>query len=230
LWSVNADTPATILSRNVGSPGALNPAIADGPIVDSSNGTVFAVSSNDGIGAVVVQADTATLAQLRKGRIGLGSSLGTSVNVYNGAFNNNYFNNPSSGSLFLCGTGVADITPWRYFFAFTGRVMRANPLSSRQILPSIDSRCSPITEFFNPNIGATGTDYFFWGMTSNCIGTEGCVMSRTNSDVTLAVSESNGTSSIIIDNISTARQASSIYFTSQGGPRRAVKLTQNGLQ
>lgn len=230
LWSVNVDTPATIRSLNVGLPGATNSAIRDSPIVDVDNGTVFAVSSNDGTSAVVVQADTGTLAQLRRGRIGQGSTGGFTANLYDGAFNNNYFNDPSTGDLFLCGTGAADTTPWRYFFAFTGRIMNANPVSSAQIVNSIDSRCSPITEFFNPNIGATGTDFFFWGMTRDCIGNAGCIMSRTNSDVTLTLTEANGTSAIIIDNISNARQASSIYFTSQGGPRRAVKLTQNGLQ
>ncbi len=230
LWSVNADTPATIRSLNVGLPGANNSAILDAPIVDADNGTVFAVSSNDGTSAVVVQADTATLAQLTRGRIGRGSTAGTSVDLYDGAFNNNYFNDPASGAIFVCGTGAANITPRRYFFRFTGRIMRTNPTSSSQILNSTTSRCSPISEFFNPNIGATGTEFFFWGMTSDCVGNAGCVMSRDSSDVILTVSESGGTSVIIVDNISTAPQASSIYFTSQGGPRRAVKLTQNGLQ
>jgi hypothetical protein len=108
--------------------------------------------------------------------------------------------------------------------------MHTTPASSSQILNSTTSRCSPISEFFNPNIGATGTEFFFWGMTSDCVGNAGCVMSRNSSDVILTVSEPNGTSVIIVDNISNAGQASSIYFTSQGGPRRAVKLTQNGLQ
>jgi len=230
LWSVNANTPATIRSLNVGLPGATNAAILDAPIVDVDNGTIFATSSNDGTSAVVVQADASTLAQLRRARIGLGASGGAPANLYNGAFNDNYFNSPSSGFLFLCGTGVADTTPWRYFFSFSGRVMSATPSSSAQILNAIDSRCSPITEFFNPNIGASGTDFFFWGMTSNCVGNSGCVMSRTNSDVILTVGESSGTSAIIVDNISTAAHASSIYFSTGGPPRRAVKLTQNGLQ
>jgi hypothetical protein len=47
LWSVNADTPTTIRSLNVGLPGATNSAILDAPIVDADNGTVFTVSSND---------------------------------------------------------------------------------------------------------------------------------------------------------------------------------------
>jgi hypothetical protein len=230
LWSVNANTPATVRSLNVGLPGAANATILDAPIVDVDNGTVFAISSNDGTSAVVVQADTGTLAQLRRARIGRGSTGGFTANLYGGAFTNDYFNNPASGSMFLCGTGAADTTPWRYSFGFTGRVLNANPSSSGQILNAIDSRCSPITEFFNPNIGTSGTDFFFWGMTSNCVAAVGCVMSRTNSGVVLTVSETNGTSSIIVDNISTATHASSIYFSTEGAPRRAVKLTQNGLQ
>ena len=230
LWSVNANTPATVRSLNVGLPGATNATIFDPPIVDVDNGTVFAISSNDGTSAVVVQADTGTLAQLRRARIGQGSSGGFTANLYGGAFTNDYFNNPASGSMFLCGTGAADTTPWRYSFLFTGRVLNANPSSSGQILNFIDSRCSPITEFFNPNIGSAGTDFFFWGMTSNCFAAVGCVMSRTNTGVVLTVSETNGTSSIIVDNISTATHASSIYFSTEGAPRRAVKLTQNGLQ
>jgi hypothetical protein len=230
LWSVNANTPATVRSLNVGLPGATNSAILDAPIVDVDNGTVFAVSSNDGTSAVVVQADTGTLAQLRRGRIGRGSSGGVTANLYDGAFNDNYFNSPSSGFLFLCGTGGADSTPWRYLFSFSGRIMSANPSSSAQILNVSDSRCSPITEFFNPNIGAAGTDFFFWGMTSNCVGNAGCIMSRNSADVILTASQPSGTSVIIVDNISNAGQASSIYFTPQGSPRRAVKLTQNGLQ
>jgi len=230
LWSVNANTPATVRSLNVGLPGATNATIFDPPIVDVDNGTVFAISSNDGTSAVVVQADTGTLAQLRRARIGRGSTGGFTANLYGGAFTNDYFNNPASGSMFLCGTGAADTTPWRYSFGFTGRVLNANPSSSGQILNAIDSRCSPITEFFNPNIGTSGTDFFFWGMTSNCVAAVGCVMSRTNSGVVLTVSETNGTSSIIVDNISTATHASSIYFSTEGPPRRALKLTQNGLQ
>jgi len=108
--------------------------------------------------------------------------------------------------------------------------MSANPSSSAQILNVSDSLCSPSTEFFKPNIGAAGTDFFFWGMTSSCVGNAGCVMSRNSADVILRVSEPNGTSVIIVDNISNSGQASSIYFTPQGAPRRAVKLTQNGLQ
>jgi hypothetical protein len=178
-----------------------------------------------------VQADTSSLAELQRGRIGAGSTTGTAVNIYDGAFNDNYYNDPNSGALFLCGTGPADTTPWRYFFLFTGRVMNASPSSAVQLVPSTSSRCSPITEFFNKNIGANGTDFFFWGLTTECTGpgTPGCAISRNNFDVITTADEPGGTSAIIIDNNSTLGQASSIYFTNQADPKAAVKLTQNGL-
>lgn len=233
LYQISSTNPATRKSLAVGTSagGARNPAILDGPLVDASSGTVFATSSNDGTSAVVVQADTATLTQMTRARIGEGSTGGTTVRIYDGAFNDNYFTNPSTGYLFACGTGSSDTTPWRYFFGFTGVKMNVTPSTSMQILNSTGSRCSPITEFFNQNVGATGTDFFFWGITSNCsgTGTSGCIFARTNFDVVTKVNSGGGTSVVITDNNSTAGQASSVYFTNQNNPGSGVKLTQNGL-
>jgi hypothetical protein len=239
LWSVNTISPLApggVHSLSVG----FGFAVKDGPLVDSSNGTVFAVSSSDGTSAVLVQARASDLSQLAKARIGKGSSGSPagSVVIYDGAFSDNYFNLPSSGFVFVCGTGTADLTPWRYTFGFntaTPPVMKTSASSSAQILPSTTSRCSPISEFFNPNIttgGPTGTDFFFWGMTAECTGpgTDGCVMSKVaNLGPITKVDEVGGTSAITTDNFSTAGQASSIYFSDQGPPHRAIKLTQSGL-
>ena len=234
LWQLPLSS-LTKKSLAVGSSGMRNPGILDGALIDVSSQTVFAVSSDDGTSAVVVQADTPTLTQMTRGRIGMGSSgtPGSSVNLYDGAFNNNYFNSPASGYLFVCGTGSADTTPWRYLFGFTGVKMNTTAASSSQILNSTRARCSPITEYFNQNIGTSGTDYFFWGMSNDCTGTgtSGCIFSRTTTDVITSANEAAGTSSIIVDNDSTVGQASSVYFSNQGNPNAsAVKLTQNGLQ
>lgn len=235
LWQVSLTSLGTKKSLAVGSTGMRNPGILDGPLVDVSSDTIFTVSSNDGTSAVVVQADTPTLTEMSRGRIGLGSTgtPGTTVNLYDGTFNNNYYNSPASGYLFACGTGAADTTPWRYLFGFTGVKMKTTPSASSQILNSTRSRCSPLTEFFNPNIGTSGTDFFFWGMTADCTGTgtSGCIFSRTTTDVITTVNEGGGTSVVIIDNDSTVGQASSVYFSNQGNPNASgVKLTQNGLQ
>ena len=238
LWLVDTAAPATPPKfLAVGKFGKLNPSIIDAPIVDPANKTVIAISSNDGVSAVIVQADTRTLVQLARARIGQGS-LGvapTAIPLYDGTFSNDYFTDPSTGYILVCGTGAADATPWRYTFPFVGRVLQAAATSGTQILPSTTSRCSPISEVFNPNIGvAPGTDLFFWGMTQDCTapGTGvagGCVMSLTNLGVLTMVKEPGGTSAIVTDNFSPLGQASSIYFSDASTPRTAVKLTQNGL-
>jgi hypothetical protein len=233
LWSVNTVTPTTVKSLAVGMFTKLNPSIIDAPIVDPTNGTVIATSSNDGTSAVIVQADTTSLAQLARARIGQGSLGGAAITLYDGTFNNDYFDDPSTGQFLVCGTGTSDSTPWRYTFPFVGRVLQTTALSSTQILNSTTSRCSPISEIFNPNIGvAPGTDLFFWGMTQDCTGAGvagGCVMSLTNLGVVTTAKETGGTSAIVMDNFSPLGQASSIYFTDAGSPRVAVKLTQQGL-
>jgi hypothetical protein len=231
LWSINSTSPATVNSLIVGQFGKLNPSILDAPVVDVTNGTVFVVSSNDGTSAVLVQADTSTLAELARARLGEGSTGGTGINLYDGTFNNNYFTKPSTGFILVCGTGAADTTPWRYSFSFVGRVLQTTPTNSTQILNQPLSRCSPLSEFFNPNIGVGGTDFFFWGMTRDCTAAGvagGCVVSLSNLGM-FTVTEPGGTSVVVADNFSKAAQASSIYFTDLANPRRAVKLTQNGL-
>jgi hypothetical protein len=230
LYQLNLGTQ--VLNRlDVSTPQQTNANVLDTPLVDPFNGTVFATSSNDGTSAVLVEADTTSLAELARVRIGQGSSGGTVVNLYDGAFSDPYFTSPGTGQMLACGTGPADTTPWLYTLGFTGRVIKTAPLAQSQIRNSTRARCSPITEFFNPNVGA-GTDFFFFGINFDCTGptTNGCVISRTGAGATVSVSEAGGTSGIVVDNSSPAGQASSIYFSSQRLPFLAIKLTQNGLQ
>jgi hypothetical protein len=152
------DTTSGVVSTlGVGKAGQTSPGILAAPIVDVTNGTTFVVSANDGTSAVLVQVDTATMLRLSKARIGLGSTSGTPINLYQPAFSNDYFNSPSSGEIHLCGTGAADTTPWQYAFGFTGNIMNKTPSSSQQLLTSTVARCSAWTEFFNPNVGPADT-------------------------------------------------------------------------
>jgi len=208
------------------------------PIVDVTNGTTFVVSANDGTSAVLVEADTATMLPLSKGRIGLGAAGGTAFNIHSPAVSNLYFNTPSSGEIRVCGTGVADAIPWQYAFGFIGRTMQTAPTLKQQIptnpANSTAARCAGFTEFFNPNVGGSlGTDYFFFGLTRDCTalgGPGGCVAEFTNADPStiLTTTVSGGPSGIIVDNYSTQPQASSIYFTAEG-INTAYKFTQVGL-
>jgi hypothetical protein len=229
LFSIDTTTGA-VKSLVIGN-GATNPGIMGPPIVDITNGTTFAVSANDGTSGVLVEVDTATMTELARARIGLASASGTAINLFQPAFSNDYFNSPSTGVARLCGTGAADVTPSQYAFGFTGRTMNTTPVFSQQLLPSTKATCSGWTEFFNPNVNG-GTDFFFFGLTFDCNGknTPGCVVART-SDVSLTTaSVAGGPSGIVVDNFSTAGQASSIYFTGARGPNTAFKFTQNGLQ
>ena len=230
FYSINAATGA-VKSLVIGS-GGNNPGILAAPIVDVTNGTSFVVSSNDGTSGVLVQVDSATMTILAKGRIGIASKSGTAIDLFQPAFSNDYFTSPSLGVARLCGTGAANTTPWQYAFGFTGITMNAAPVSSSQLLTSTTARCTGWTEFFNPNIGAVGNDFFFFGLTADCTGagTSGCVKAR-NADGSLSSANiAGGPSGIVVDNFSTAAQASSIYFTGATTPNTAYKLTQNGLQ
>jgi hypothetical protein len=235
LHSFNATTPGTVLNLAIGKKGNLNAAIVDAPSLDGY-GNVFATSSNDGTSAVVVEASTVGLTELARVRVGQGSLSGTAVNVYDGSFDNNYGLSQNSGHLLVCGTGSAavGISPFLYNMAFSGGIVQTDS-APVQLSTSTTARCSPITEFFNPNIGG-GTDFLFWGVSNNCgiagSPATGCLMSRANGVAQTPVVENGGTSATIIDNDigPQTNQTSSVYFATEAGGFRAIKVTQLGLQ
>ena len=163
LYSVNVNTPGTVSSLLVGG-GATNGGILDAPLLDSVGGSVFAVSSNNGAGAVVVQAST-SLSVKSAVNIGIGSSGGTSVNIYDGDFVNN-FTTPLSGHLLVRGTSPTNSTPYRYLLPFDGSG-NLTAVPGVAVSTSTAARCGPVTEFFNPNVG-WGTDFLFWSVSQNC--------------------------------------------------------------
>jgi hypothetical protein len=228
--NVNSATPV-VTSHAVGTNGQLNPSIIDSPLLDSGN-SVFAISSNDSTtshSAVVVQMATTTLAEKARINIGQGSTGGTAVNLYDGDFDNN-FTTPGSGHLLVCGTASASTIPATYLLPFNGSG-NLTSAAANNVSTSNAARCGPVTEFFNQNIGASGTDFFFWGVTRNCVsGTNGCILSLANGvGGPNSPQEFGGTSGIIVDNNSTSGQAHSIYFSTEGSPLNAVKLTQDLL-
>jgi hypothetical protein len=111
--------------------------------------------------------------------------------------------------------------------------MNTTPTFSAQLLTSTTARCTGWTEFLNPNVGGVGgTDFFFFGLTADCTGAGsfGCVVARNANGSLTTANIAGGPSGIVVDNFSTAAQASSIYFTGAAAPNTAYKLTQNGLQ
>ncbi len=246
LYGINTTTGA-IKSHTIG--GGTNHGILAAPIVDVANGTTFVVSADCGTvcapavtsGAVLAEADTATLNLLAEASIGLGSSGGATVDLYQPALDNNYYNNPSTGLIHLCGTGPADTTPYHYAFGFTVPVAQPIMKTAASVaaqLPTVPAGtaagCTGWTEFFNPNIGTGGTDFFFFGLNQACTkaGTAGgCVEELAiNGGTTTPVRQvvAGGPSGVVVDNYSTSAQASSIYFGARLATT-AYKMTQNGL-
>ena len=232
LYQINTAT-ATLFTVPVGT--GLSKGIAAAPIVDVTNGTTFVVTADNGTSAVLEEVDTGTLNVLSIARIGRGASGagGTAVTLYEPAFDNNYYNSPSTGLIHLCGTSPTDTSPWQYAFGFTGRFLKTIATFA-QALPTIPvastaARCTGWTEFFNPTLG---TDFFFFGLTQDCTATGlvgGCVAEITGTNTTpTTVTVNGGPSAIVVDNYSSAAQASSIYLSAEK-VNIAYKFTQNGL-
>ncbi len=236
LYTFNINSPpATATAIQIGRVGGLNSGILDAPILDATGTSVFVITSNSSTltGAAVVQvSETSPFSILSSAYIGLGSSGGTSVNLYDGDFDNAYFNNPATGHMLVCGTNTTDTTPYRYLMGFDG-AGNIQPVTGVSLATSTAARCGPVTDYFNPNLGAGGTDFFFWSVTRNCtgFGNNGCVMALANGSTLTTAQEVGGASGILIDNDYVAQGGgSSIYFSTEGVPLNAVKLTQQGLQ
>jgi hypothetical protein len=234
LYSTNVTSAAPVVTRVAVGSGTPNPGINDSPLLDSGN-SVFAISSNDANtshSAVVVQLATTTLTEKARINIGLGNNGGNGMNnfnLYDGDFDNN-FTTPGSGHLFVCGTAAASTIPATYMLPFnsSGNLTTATP---NNVSTNTGARCGPVTEFFNQNIGTSGTDFFFWSVSQNCNdGVNGCILSLANGVAgPNSPKEFGGASGIIVDNNSLQGQASSIYFSTEGMPLNAVKLTQQNL-
>jgi len=243
LNRINTATGA-FTTQPIGKIGTTSPGIMAPPIVDITNGTTFVVSADDGRSAVLVEVDTASMAVLASVPIGLGSAIplaggtATPLRLFEPAFSNDYYNDPSTGAINVCGTGAQDDTPWQYVFGFTesGNKPVLQPASSfsQQLSASPTARCTGWTEFYNPNINA-GTDFFFFGLNADCTtvgggAPDGCVVALNGGDNTfIKATVDGGPSGIVVDNYSMAGQASSIYLMA-GKLNTAYKFTQSGLE
>jgi hypothetical protein len=236
LYIVNAASGGILNTITVGPFGS---APSD-PIVDSTNQTVFVFGPNSFQDMAVWQYDTSgTLLR----NINFATSLAGTVNVYTGTFDNNYFTSPSSGLLYF--SGAVNAAASLFAVGFTGKMMNAS-FSGPLILStsSTTGEPTPLTEIFNPSF-SSAPDRLFLGIDANCINgsTNGCIESFDIShgfpsgiltSYVLATSGGSFTvSGIVVDNVSSAAQASSINFESSptGNPTQsAIKLTQSALQ
>jgi hypothetical protein len=226
--------------------------IPDSVIMDSSGASqrIFAFSGNDGIAGA-----SAVVAQLRmdltglvRTHVGLGSvgNATTNVDIHSGTFDNKYFGAaPNTGELFVCATGPGSTNPYHYWIGFTSYpVMNATPTGSIARNPTAPGlACSPYSEMFNPNINLGGNDHDLLISGLMGAGTNGQIITNDISSGAIAIGLSNvsypgGVSGVVVDNVSSSGQASSVYFSTQGvvnvgsctNARCAVKLTQLALQ
>jgi hypothetical protein len=202
----------------------------ESPIVDSTNGWVFAFAWSGAPykGATIVQSNT-TLSVLNVAEIS-GDGGSTSTNLFAGTFDNNYFNNPATGKLYACGENGAGHFGTLWAAGFTSAGMKTGkagfgPLNlTTASVAGGDPVCSSLGEFYNQT---AGKDYLFAGVAADCAfggASTGCVFSFdiTNSFPTAVLgnySSPGGSSGIIADNVTgSSTSAASIYYLSTQPP------------
>jgi hypothetical protein len=226
--------------------------VLDAPLVDPSagtQGTAYVFIANDGCHGSSTECPSETapdsaVYQFASGfaedncgskvTVGTGSTT-TATPVYSGAFDNIYYTStePSpSGNIYVCGNAGGD--PTLYRIPIASNVF--GTVSTGPVLTTGATTCSPVTEFLN---GTTDRAYLSVqndGKTAapiSCPAASGCLMSFTLSTTTptgttAAVTESGGTSGIVIDNSGTSSGASQIYFSTLTGAT-AIQAAQAGL-
>ena len=223
-------------------------AIVEAPVVDSGSGTVFVFSNHApaGANATVVQTDT----KLSFSRVATIGPVG-SQNVLAGTFDNNYFNSPSTGLLYMCGTLAGNI-PQLYGIKFTGTLMNVGAAAKGPLaLATATTSCSALTEVLNVS---SNEDELYLSVANKCSAaiTGGCVKrfditAGFPASSTNAAAETGGTSGMVVDNVSNGPggnvSQTNIYFVTKSAQtcskytsgtsstgNCAVKLTQNALQ
>ncbi|MGD0117475.1 MAG: hypothetical protein ABSD30_05395 [Candidatus Binatus sp.] len=207
---VNEATPGTVISTATLDTGE---GFTDGPIVDSSAGSLYAFSPQHGVyqlstGFSSGATPTATA-------VGTGS---TTIPVYAGTFDNAYFTNAApTGNIFVCGDPGGG--PRVYQIPITSNVM-AGTSTAGPIVSAVTTTCSPATEVFN-----SPADWVFLSartesatsLPSGCTNGIGCLTSydvHTGAAVfSHASPQAGGTSGISIDNVSSTTGNSQIYFS-----------------
>ena len=234
LYGFNAATGASLGTITVGD-GSADGNIIDPPMVDGSNGFVYAVSGSAAAGAVLVQVKTdfSSSTTLKIGTAG-------KIHVHDGTFNDVYYSQVTNGSpkqwfLYLCTVGTTGTTEFHRVNFNASRVIQTDNFLF-QISTTTDE-CSPFTELLN-----AGTDRLFGSVlgTTQTVGSVDITSDTAPTGAAASAAEPGGSSPIVIDNMAatgTYPEASSIYFATQSKSNNcgtnvycAVKLTQSALQ
>ncbi len=203
-------------------------------VIDTSHEMVYAAFNSNGTNALVVQAPT-DLSSSVSVPVGIASTIYTGP--YEPDFNNAWYTGSGTPELYIAGTGTGTL-PTLYSVGFNASgVMNSTADATTAPLATGTADSAAVTEFYN---ATQGKDYLFVGVTNNCIataggGTGGCVMSLditsgfpTVTATSTALAAAGGTTGIVVDNDSSASEASSIYYGTKTGAT-LVKATQSGL-
>lgn len=127
--------------------------LTDGPVIDSTAGSVYVASSNDGAQAALFQLSTT----FASGSIGTEVSLGVKTAgtpVYHGAFDHTYETAPTpTGNFYVCGN-PGDV-PTLYQVPVTAGVM-GTPLAGPIASTTTEAECSPVTDVYNATVTGAG--------------------------------------------------------------------------
>jgi hypothetical protein len=173
------------------------------------------------------------------------------TDLYDGAFDNAYFTDVSSGHMYFCGNLTTAATPtlWRVTFDSSGTMSSTNDGNSFELVnagskgPAED--CTPLTEVFNT---AQNVDYLFVAVEDNGFssGAPNCANNPCLISFSLPTSSpfafpaaakstlttnlgTQSLSGMIIDNVSGEAGASQLYFGNLLADT-GVQVSQSALQ
>jgi hypothetical protein len=228
LYRVDA-TAGTVVTSSRLARGA---GFTDGPVLDSTNGTIYLYTANYGTaGCGTTNNGIAQMATgfasgatpVTNAQISTTATCSPSLSVYDGDFDNAYYSG-GAGHLYVCGNMGGNPTLYQVSVSATGAL---GAVTTGPTISSATIQCGPVTEFYN---STTAKDYIFLstknsavtGAPINCPAAAGCLMSfdvtsgaaisaATATNATTAVA--GGASGVVIDNSSSAGGASQVYYS-----------------
>jgi hypothetical protein len=211
--------------------GSAHGGIVDPPVVDGVNGFVYAVSGVNG--RTLATCGIGSCPVLVQTKVDLTSPLAATlggqanINIHAPTFNDAYFSNMNSTTwlIYVQGYNGGGNHTRLYAAGFdAGRNLVTGTPPNSIPLRSIAVETSPFTEFLN-----AGTDRLFLSLIAHDT-LDAFNINAFPAGTSATVTETGGTSGIIVDDVSAQNQASSIYFATLAGSHAAVKVTQAALQ
>jgi hypothetical protein len=225
------ETPAAAC-KGTGASGDTVDLRVDAPILDPTNGTLYAFVGNDGNGnSAVYQFSTGYALHTCGTEVTLGTGSTTGVPLYAGSFDNAYYTG-GAGHLYACGNAGGNPTLYQIAAPSTG-ILTAGSGTAGPVLTTAATTCGPVIEVYNPNAIGGAKDWIVTNVQASaqtaspisCPTNTGCIMSF---DVTTSAGFSGstttightavagGASGVVVDNTvgaGTLAGASQFYFT-----------------